>query len=544
MIELYHDPANQVLVYRGPGCERLVERLREPDAIASAGYIVVRDSLYARQMARWLDLPAPPPMEQYDYPRNRAVAPTPTAAQKAMANFCVLHPRCFNLSDMGTMKTLATLWAADFVMQQFNPGECRALIVCPLSITQRTWGDALANHFSGRRTFEIVHGSATKRRSILLRKADFYIINYDGLAIGATFRRKFQLGGLSADIAARNDIQIAIVDEASAYKDRGTDRHKIARLLIGQRRYLWLLTATPTSNYPTDAYGIANLVNNCYGESYTNFHRRTMVQVGKWKWRPAAGSYREAGKLLQPAIRFDIKDVWDGPPLTYQTRDVKLSTTQAKMLADLKHHQVLQLKDTKIEALPNEAVIRNKALQICMGAVYDKDHKAWKTDAASRLNELRNCIEEATRKVLIFVPFTSIIDMLYAELNTANWDDPEAGKYGAIKLNGMVPKAERDRAITAFEADPRLRIAIADPAVIAHGLNQFVAATTVVWWGPIDKTELYIQGNARVHRPGQTFPTTVVHLASTRLEREIFDRTKNNQTLQGVMLSWIKDERL
>jgi SNF2 family DNA or RNA helicase len=269
-----------------------------------------------------------------------------------------------------------------------------------------------------------------------------------------------------------------------------------------------------------------------------------MVQLGKWKWRPAAGSYREAAKLLKPSIRFDIKDVWDGPECTYQSRDVDLSPTQRGMLNELKRNQVLAIEGRNLQALPNEAVIRGKALQIAMGAVYDDKHKAWSTDATNRLQELRNVIEESNKKVLIFVPFTSIVNWLYKELNAADWDEPKPGTYGCIQLNGEVSKAERDKRVTDFASDDRIRLAIADPGVVAHGFNQFVAATTVVWWGPIDKPELYVQGNARAHRPGQKFPVTIVHLQATSLERQIFDRIRKSESLQGLMLSWIKDERI
>jgi hypothetical protein len=54
-------------------------------------------------------------------------------------------------------------------------------------------------------------------------------------------------------------------------------------------------------------------------------------------------------------------------------------------------------------------------------------------------------------------------------------------------------------------------------AVLAHhaafdGLVAFEARLR--WYAPIDKAETYQQANARIHRPGQSYPTTVVQLAS------------------------------
>ena len=51
---------------------------------------------------------------------------------------------------------------------------------------------------------------------------------------------------VSKDLAERGDIRLCIVDEASAYKDARTKRHRLARLIVGKRPALWLMTGTPT----------------------------------------------------------------------------------------------------------------------------------------------------------------------------------------------------------------------------------------------------------------------------------------------------------
>jgi|SRR5579863_2357487 len=534
--EFYHDQKTDFLIYKTEDPDRIQALIRDARPLRGQ-YVAVPRSLYNCQLMRWLDYPVPPIMDGYDWPHGPLID-HPTQAQKLMANFLVLHARSFNLSDMGTMKTLAALWAADFVMAQYPAGECRCLINAPLSTLQRVWGDAIFNNFLGRRSFQIVHhANAEKRREQLKIPADFYIINPDGLKVGAKLRRKFELDGLSADIYARRDIKIAVVDEASAYRDRRTSRHRVASVFYdpGKMPYLWLLTGSPTPNAPTDAYGLAKLVNGAFGESYTNFHRRTMVQLSKFKWIPARGSYQAAAKLLQPSIRFAIEDVWDGPDCTVQQRDVELTDTQHKMLSTLKRELSVRINGQQITPV-NEAGLRTKVLQIVQGALYDEAHDSHTIDAAPRVNELVTLIEEATKKVLVFVPLTNVVNLLCQTLT-------EKG-YGVIKLNGEVAPKQRDEAISAFKNDPEIGVAIADPQAVAHGINEFVAATTVIWYGPTDKTELWLQGNKRAHRPGQAFPVTVVQLCATALEREIFKRLTKNETMQGAMLDWIRGDKL
>jgi hypothetical protein len=59
-----------------------------------------------------------------------------------------------------------------------------------------------------------------------------------------------------------------------------------------------------------------------------------------------------------------------------------------------------------------------------------------------------------------------------------------------------------------------LRIIVADAGTMSHGLD-LTRATVICWYAPIDKAETYQQANARIHRPGQNYPTTIVQLAST-----------------------------
>ena len=527
--ELYHDRQRGLLIYKTADPGIITDYLPEARQINGA-YVGMRATLANVQAMRAIDYPVPGIMAASGYDWPIQAGRKPLEHQKIMAEFMAAHRKCFNLSDMGTMKTLATLWAADFVLQQ--EGGC-AVIVAPLSILQRVWGDAIFANFLGRRSYVIVHGSGAARQRALAQAADFYIINHDGLCVGAHTRKRFELDGLAADIQARSDITVAIVDEASAYRDASTRRHRVARLLIGGRRYLWLLTGTPTSNGPADAYGLAKLTGSNKGESYGSFHNRTMIRLSQFKWMPRAGSYEEARKLLQPAIRYDIKDVWDGPAKTVQQWGVSLTSAQHKAMAELKRNLVVTMQcGTPITAV-NEAAVRTKFIQISLGAIYDHGHTAHAVDAAPRINVLKEIIGNAPGKLLCFVPLTSVINLLYKELK---------GRISCAIVNGQTSPRERADIFERFQsAESDLRLLIADPGSMAHGLDLW-RAQTVVWYGTTDRTELYLQANARAHRPGQKYPVTIVQIVSNPLEREIYRRLENNETLQGALLQLVRKE--
>ncbi len=526
---------NNHLVYESANPARFLEVVPGAISIDHNGTVAAPVTLHNLQVLRYLGYPVIPPMDEktYDWPifgRDPDGTPwRPRAHQMTMANFMALHPRCFNLGDMGTGKTLSALWAADFLMRQHAPGTFRALIVAPLSTLNRVWLDAIFGNFLARRKCVVLYGTGEKRQELLRIPADFYVINYDGLGIGAPGDSRVAPRGLYKDLLDRSDIRLAIVDEASAYKDATTKRHRIARKLLATRDYLWLMTGTPTPNGPTDAYGPAKLLNNAWGETFTSFKMRVLYRVTQFKWVPKAGAHAEARKLLSPAIRFSIEDCVDLPPCTTQMRDVEFSPEQAKAYKEMARDLRIQLNGRTITAV-NEAVLRWKLIQISCGALYGADREIHRIDAAPRLAALREVLEQCNEKVIIMAPLTSVVNLLYKELK----------EYSRVVVNGEVSHKVRSELFRSFQDDENPRLLIADPGTMAHGLT-LTAASTIIWYAPTDKTEIYLQANKRIDRPGQTKSTTVVQLASTDVEREIFRRLERNETLQGVILKMVRD---
>lgn len=543
-MNFFHDPTRNLSVYETQS-DILRKAIPEAKLVAlpaingspAFGGLAVPHTLRNAQVLRHFGYPVAPIITDATYNWPRVPGLTPYASQKIAANFMVTHARCFNLSDMGVGKTLAALWAADWLMRQHAPGTFRCLIVCPLSIMQRVWSDAIFKNFLGARTFEILHGPAEKRLASLDRSADFYIVNFDGVGVGAHTRKRFELDGFSKALESRSDIRLSIVDEASAYKDATTKRHRIAREVIGKRQYVWLMTGTPTPNAPTDAYGLAKMVNNAWGKSFNTFRSETMFNLGastgraSFIWKPRPDGYDKARALLSPAIRFDIKEVWDAPPTTTQQREIELTADQKRHLHELKKDLMVLVKSGATIDVPNEAAARSKLLQISMGAIYDKNHKVHLIDSSPRLRECEAVIESTQRKVVIFVGLTSVLNLLYKTLSK---------RWGCVVLNGAVTPKDRAINISRFADDDAIRIMIADPQTTAHGINEFVVADIALWYGPCEKNELYMQGNKRVSRPGQKHPNSIIQLVATPTEREIYRRLETNGSMQGLLLDMIR----
>ena len=485
------------------------------------GFVLIPNDLRTLQTMMMRGMAVPQPMIDYDWPIRPGK--TPWSVQKLQANFMVLNPGCFNLSEMRTGKTLSSLWAADYVMRKEGG---KALIVGQLSTLERVWGDAIFENFLGRRTYTVLTGSAERRLRLLDRDTDFYIINYEGLNIGAgRAKGGASLSGLSAAIGRRSDIKIAIVDEASAYSDPGNLRSRVAKQLISPRKYVWLLTGTPTRSAPTDAFGIAKIVNNSFGESFRSFKLRTMSQISAFKWLPKRSAKNDVAKLLVPSIRFTQEQCFDAQDLVIMMRDAPHSTQQSKSYNELKRQLLILMEDGSTVEGVNEAALRSKLLQISCGEVYDDKHVAHHIDNQPRMSVLKEIIEESPSKVIVFAPFTSVIRSIASALHPT---------YDTIVVDGSVTGEARNEALRSFQdpSDPS-RVLVAHPGPIARGLDLTSGSNGRMVCTHGQARGLYVQANQRINGPHQTHARTIVHLSATPGRKGNLPTTRSTRSTGG-----------
>lgn len=526
--------AHNALVYDHPDPQKIAASIAGAVAI-NGSKVAIPATLFNLQLAGIVGLPLPPFMEMMGYDWPIQPGRKPYTHQKYMANFMAMFPRSFNLSDMGTGKTSALLWAADFLMRQ--GAIHKVLVLSPLSTLKRVWDDEIFRTFVNKRKSTILHGSRHDRLERLHRDVDFYILNHDGLGIGTSrVSNKMVLGPIATHIKDRQDIDLVIIDEASAYKDGATLRSRILRQVLQHKPYIWLASGTPTPNAPTDAWSLARLVGNLQGESFQGFRGRTMLQISQFKWIPRTNASNIVRTVLTPAVRFSREECIDLPECVVETRDVELSPTQDKAYKELKKELKVTLGGGRVITAVNEAVLRMKLIQIACGAVYGQNREVLKTDCGPRLNVLKEVIDEAGAKVLVFAPLTSVVNLLYQELGQ------EYGSGAVARIYGDTSPKSRNEIFAAFETEEDPRIIVADPGTMSHGLT-LVRANTIVWFGPTDKGETYDQANARINRPGQVNKMLVVRLASTPVEREIYRRLAEHQAMQGAVLKLVEEDR-
>jgi len=235
---------------------------------------------------------------------------TPFDHQRTTAEFLTLHPRCFVFNEAGTGKTSAAAWAADYLMNQGKVK--RVLVVCPVSIMDTAWRSDLFKTVM-HRTVAIAQGSRTQRQKVISGDYEFVIINFDGVKV---VNKELTAGGFD----------LIIVDEANAVKSVQTDRWKCLAALIKPTTRLWMMTGTPASQSPLDAYGLAKLVTpDSVPRFFGAFRDKVMLKLTQYKWVPRQDAQQMVHQVLQPAIRFTKLECLDLPDLLYSTREVPLT---------------------------------------------------------------------------------------------------------------------------------------------------------------------------------------------------------------------------
>jgi SNF2 family DNA or RNA helicase len=441
------------------------------------------------------DVPSPI-TKRYDWPGRYK----PMQHQIETAAFLTMNRRSFVFSEPGTGKTLSALWAADYLMKL---GKIRrVLILCPLSIMHSAWMGDINNSIIHRSAVIAHHPKASRRIEMLQQDYEFVICNYEGLNL------------IADEIKADGRFDLVIVDEANAYKTNTTRRWKSLASILMPNTYLWMMTGTPASQSPTDAYGLAKLVNpEGVPKFFTAWRDKVMNKLTMYKWVPKPTAKDDVFEALQPAIRYTKAECLDLPPVVTMTREVEMSPQQAKYYNQLKTQMLVQAAGETITAV-NAAAAMNKLLQISCGAAYTDDREVVEFDASPRLSVLEEVLEETNRKVIIFALYLSVIEAISSHLT----------KRGIVneQIHGGVSATKRAQIIHRFQNDTDPRVLVMQPQASAHGIT-LTAADTVVFYGPLLSVEQYIQCCARADRKGQTSDkVTVVHIQSSPVEKRLF----------------------
>lgn len=466
---------------------------------------------------------APPILTDYTFPIVGGFQPFD--AQRFTAAAISVNDVTYVLNDLGTGKTRASLFAFDYLRAQGVVH--KALVIAPLSTLVPTWRREIAQTYLTMKC-NVLYGTAEKRHRLLAEDADIYVVNHDGLDI------------IADALAKRPDIDMVIYDEVTTLKNQKTARWKTANRLfrLPHIKRLVCMTGLLTPEAPTDAYGVikAATPRALDGYSFGRFRDMTMRKITNFRWLPRHDANDIVFRMAQPAVRFTRDQCVDLPPCQYVDYECGLSPEQRKLFNQLKNEFAAQVASGEI-TVANEADKINKMLQVILGCVYLADGGVQYLDCTPRLKVLDE-IADATAlhsKLIVFTPYKHSLAMLSDHLTKTGYVNEH--------VSGDTSVPERNRIFAAFQNDPKLRVLVAHPSCMSHGLT-LTEASVVAWWGLPPSVEVYEQANARITRPGQKQQQYIAHIVATSLEKQRYRQLEQRVDTAGLLMEMVKNQQL
>lgn len=458
----------------------------------------------------------------YDWPILPGLKPFPW--QISTAEFFTKNPRSFCFNSAGTGKTMAGLWAFDFLHKQRAVLE-PMLVLCPKSCVRSVWYEEAQRTVPHLVTLPL-SGSGENKASSIEQPADIYVTNHHALLIPESPLLKRKWG-------------VICVDEATVAQDVSTQMWQALWDLAqaNPQAAIWLFTATPCSQSPVQAYGLAKLINPA-STMFSKSAWQKMVQwnIGKrdlqtgkplfYKWVDKPDAVDRVFSLLQPAIRVDKREVMPWlPPITFSTREVEIEPGVKRAYEAMRRDGLVRISGQEISAV-HAANQANKLLQISSGVLIGEDGTV-RLNIKHRLAVLREIIESSDSKTIVAVPFTEALHAVAEDI----------ARYATVRvIYGDVSDTQRHAIVQAFQQEADPQVLVVQPKTTGHGLT-LTAASTIVWWSAIYSQEVYKQMCERTDRPSQKFPQRIIHISSTPAEKYVYNTLQHLGNQQLNLLS-------
>lgn len=440
--------------------------------------------------------------------------------QKYCINRMIAEPVLGLFLDMGLGKTVITLTAVNDL--RYNRFEVkRVLVIAPKKVAEDTWTREAAkwDHLRLLRVVPVL-GSRVKRIRAVNTPGDVYVLSRDNVQWLVDYYR--------------NDwpFDTVIIDELSSFKNPQAKRFKSLALVRNHIRRIYGLTGTPVPNGLIDLWAQVYLLDQgkrlgerigVYRENYFSPASRNRDVIFSYAPLPGAEENIQS-RISDICISLSAKDYLRLPERIDNVIHVQLNAKERKAYEQFEKEMLLEVDEATLDA-GSAAVLSNKLLQFCNGAVYD-ENKSPVEIHSEKLEALMEIVEANEGKpVLVFYNFQHdrirILERLSRPgLNIKDLKGPDT--------------------ISQWN-EGKIDLLLAHPASAAYGLNLQAGGHIIVWFGLNWSLELYQQANARLHRQGQKERVIIHHLVvSQGIDEDVMAALQDKQVTQDSLLNALK----
>lgn len=460
--------------------------------------------------------------------------------QKACVEHIITHPFCGVFLDMGLGKTVSTLTAINYLMNDYCEINS-VLVIAPKRVAESVWQEEAEKwaHLRHLRFSKIIGTQKQRIAAVMETKADVYIISRDNVAwLCALY------GG------GKLPFDMVVVDELSSFKSYKSVRFKALR---GARPYLKRLvglTGTPAPN------GLIDLWPQIYLMDRGDRLEKTISRYREKYFRPGQTnghvvySYNlmsDSEQLIHKRIEdicisMKADDYLEMPLRTDNYIKLRMPDDIKKQYDDFEKNKILDLLNT-VETVEEEdedgnvtlvqkpvevnvvnaAALSNKLLQFANGAVYDEDKNVFPIHNI-KLDALKEIVENSNGQSILVAW-------------TYQFDKDRILEY----LKSYKPRElKTNKDIEDWNAG-RIQVMLAHPASAGHGLNLQAGGNIIVWFGQTWSLELYQQFNARLYRQGQQKGVIIHHLIMKGThDEDVIQALKAKNKKQNALMDSIK----
>lgn len=425
--------------------------------------------------------------------------------------------------EMGLGKTVVTLSAINTLMYEWIEVS-RVLVIAPKRVAEDTWSRESQkwDHLQ-HLTISKILGTEEQRINSMSAEADIYVVNRENVKWLVDRCRK----------ARHWPYDMVVIDELSSFKSNQSQRFKALRTVMPLVKRVVGLTGTPTPNGYMDLWSEIYLLDagqrlgKTIGEYRERYFRPGMhngYTVYNWILREGQDKVIQE-KIEDICVSMKAEDYLTMPERIDNRIEVVLSGKEFETYKKLEKEKILEITEDSAIVAPSAAAIANKLLQLANGSVYDnagnvvKIHER-KLDA---LEEILDCNQEP---VLVFYNFKHDLDALLERFKV---------------LNPRILDTGKD--IEDWNAG-NIRLLLAHPASVGHGLNIQAGGHIIVWYGLTWSLELYQQANARLYRQGQKNAVIIHHLITKgSIDEDVMKVLAGKGDMQEALMEAINERR-
>jgi len=421
------------------------------------------------------------------------------------------------LLDMGLGKTVSTLTAIDILMFDYFDIS-KVLVIAPKRVAEDTWSREVEkwDHLKHLKISKVL-GTQKQRMDALKAKADIYVINRENV------KWLVDLYGV------KWPFDTVVIDELSSFKSNKSQRFKALKKVTPLMQRVIGLTGTPTPNGYLDLWSQIYLLDRGerlgktitgYRERYFTPGRRNGYTIFDWDLKEGADKAIQK-KISDICISMRSEDYLELPERINNNVYIKMDARARALYDQLEKDLILQVDEDEVTAL-TAAALTQKLLQMANGSVYNSDGGTTHIHDG-KLEALEEILEFNDEPVLVFYSFKHDYSRLME------------------RFKELKPRTLETSKDIADWNEGKIRLLLAHPASVGHGLNIQAGGHIIVWFGLTWSLELYQQANARLDRQGQTKNVIVHHLITEgTVDEDVLKALERKETGQDALLEAVK----